>query len=146
MGILMSYWDSSLLHSGQEASPVFHHSSSSSLVTGWHGNCMMLNCWMHGWKLEGSFFVMSGFLQLMAVLFIHCFLISQTVSNLFYSCHLWQHIFFFSLRCALLMTYQDIVWKPQTPWYFTALSHIVVLMTCGNPRAFWDNAVRAGRL
>ncbi len=28
----------------------FHHSSSSRLVTGWHGNCMMLSCWMHGWN------------------------------------------------------------------------------------------------
>lgn len=47
MEILMSDWESSLLHNSQEAFPRFHD-SSSSLVTGWHGNCMMLSCWMHG--------------------------------------------------------------------------------------------------
>lgn len=49
--ILMPECDCSLLHNSQGAFPRFRH-SSSSLVTGWHGNCMVLNTWM---KLGGSF-------------------------------------------------------------------------------------------
>lgn len=54
--------------------------SSCSLVTGWHGNCMLNET---GWIL-----VMSGFLQFIVGYSIsaHSFLISQSVSNLLYSC------------------------------------------------------------
>lgn len=117
----------------------FHH-SSSSLVTGWHGNWMILSCWMHGWNCMDLFSNVRFLPVYCSNIYSQLPILASCLKPVLLLSCITRNFFL-----SHLTTLQDILWKPWTPWGFTVLSRIALLMTCGNPHAFSDNVVKAGR-
>lgn len=111
VGILMPECDSSLLHNSQEAFPNIRH-SSSSLVAGWHGNCMVLNTWINWRDLFHTVRILPVYCGGISD---YCFQTSQTISDF---CHCCQ--FFF--HCDLLTT-SPVVFGNHEHHYIPMLAH-----------------------